>query len=55
MKSKGGNKYAITATANKLASIYYKMVKYKAEFTPIDIGIVRRNTNRLKSLTSNEN
>ena len=38
MKSKGGNKYAITATANKLATIYYKMVKNKVEFTPIDIG-----------------
>ena len=28
MKAKGGNKYAIIATANKLATIYYKMVPY---------------------------
>ncbi|PWV45795.1 hypothetical protein C7475_11212 [Chitinophaga sp. S165] len=32
MKSKGGNKYAIVATANKMATIYYKMVRYKQEF-----------------------
>lgn len=37
MKTKGGNKYAITATANKIAQIYYKMVRYKQAFTPVDI------------------
>jgi len=37
MKAKGGNKYAIVATANKLATIYYKMVRFKEEFTPIGI------------------
>ncbi len=37
MKAKGGNRYAIVATANKLATIYYKMVRFKKEFTPIDI------------------
>ncbi|HSZ33557.1 MAG TPA: hypothetical protein VK772_09600 [Puia sp.] len=26
-KAKGGNKYAIVATANKIATIYYKMVR----------------------------
>lgn len=36
MKSKGGNKYAIIATARKLAIIYYKMVRYKQEFAPVD-------------------
>jgi transposase len=36
MKTKGGNKYAIVATARKLAIIYYKMVRYKKEFEPID-------------------
>lgn len=36
MKSKGGNKYAIVATARKLAIIYYKMVRYKQPFCPID-------------------
>jgi hypothetical protein len=37
MKAKGGNKYAIIATANKLATIYYKMVRYKQEFNPVDL------------------
>ena len=37
MKSKGGNKYAIVATANKLATIYYKMVSKKVGFTPLDL------------------
>jgi transposase len=37
MKAKGGNKYAKVATANKIASIYYKMVMYKQEFNPLDL------------------
>ena len=37
MKAKGGNKYAIVATANKLATIYYKMVRYQMEFNPINL------------------
>lgn len=37
MKAKGGNKYAIVATANKIATIYYKMVRYKKEFNPVDL------------------
>ena len=37
MKAKGGNKYAVVATANKLATIYYKMVRYKEEFNPLDL------------------
>ncbi len=36
MKSKGGNKYAIIATARKLAIIYYKMVRYKKDFEPLN-------------------
>ena len=36
-KAKGGNKYAIVATANKIATIYYKMVRYKKEFKPLDL------------------
>lgn len=36
MKSKGGNKYAIIATARKLAVIYYKMVRQKKEFQPLN-------------------
>lgn len=37
MKSKGGTKYAIVATARKLAIIYYKMVRYKEDFNPVDL------------------
>ena len=37
MKSKGGNKYAIVATARKLAIIYYRMVRYKKDFNPVDM------------------
>lgn len=37
MKAKGGNKYAMVATANKIASIYYKMVLYKQQFNPVDL------------------
>jgi transposase len=36
MKTKGGNKYAIVATARKLATIYYKMVRHKEQFKPFD-------------------
>jgi transposase len=37
MKSKSGNRYAVVATANKIATIYYKMVRYKQEFNPVDL------------------
>ncbi|MGI8952259.1 MAG: transposase [Chitinophagaceae bacterium] len=37
MKAKGGNKYAMVAVANKIATIFYKMVKYKKEFNPLDL------------------
>jgi len=37
MKAKGGNKYAIIATANKIATIYYKMVHFKQEFNPLSL------------------
>lgn len=35
MKSKGGNKYAIVATAAKIARIYYKMLTQKVAFKPV--------------------
>lgn len=38
MRAKGGNKYAVLATAGKIATIYYKMVRYKEEFTPLDLA-----------------
>ncbi len=37
MRAKGGNKFAVVATAHKIATIYYKMVRYKQEFTPLDL------------------
>lgn len=37
MKAKGGNKYAMVATASKLATIYYKMVSNRLEFNPLDL------------------
>lgn len=39
MKAKGGNKYAIVATARKLAIIYYKMVRHKQKFNPMDLNL----------------
>jgi transposase len=38
MKAKGGNKYAIVATANKIARIYYKMVTQKVPFIPMELS-----------------
>jgi hypothetical protein len=37
MKSKGGNKSAVVATANKIATIFYKMVTQKETFKPLDL------------------
>lgn len=37
MKSKGGNKFAIVATANKIAKIFYKMVTEQKDFMPADL------------------
>lgn len=37
MKGKGGNKYAAVATANKLATVFYKMVKNQQEFNPVEL------------------
>lgn len=48
MKAKGGNKYAIVATANKLATIYYKMVRYKTEFNPPLLEQYQKRNNELK-------
>jgi len=48
MKAKGGNKYAIIATANKIATIYYKMVRYKQEFNPIELETYRQKYKQAK-------
>jgi len=36
MKSKGGNKFAVVATANKIAMIFYKMVTEQKDFIPVN-------------------
>ena len=38
MKSRGGNKFAVVATANKLATIFYNMVTKKESFKPMDLA-----------------
>jgi len=37
MRAKGGQKFAIICTARKLALIYYKMVRYKVPFIPVNM------------------
>jgi transposase len=37
MKAKGGNRYAVVATANEIAAIYYKKVHFKEELNPLDV------------------
>jgi transposase len=37
MRAKGGHKYAVVATARKLALIYYRMVRYKEAFKEVDM------------------
>lgn len=48
MKAKGGNKYAVVATANKIATIYYKMVRYKNEFNPIELSVYQQQYKQAK-------
>jgi hypothetical protein len=48
MKAKGGNRYAVVATANKIATIYYKMVRYKQEFNPLDLKDYQQKYKRAK-------
>jgi transposase len=48
IKAKGGNKYAIVATASKIATIYYKMVRYKKEFNPVDLKDYQQQYKRAK-------
>jgi len=48
MKAKGGQKYAIVATANKIARIYYKMVRYKQEFNPVELELYQQKYKQAK-------
>ena len=36
IKAKGGHKYAIVATARKLAIIYYEMISSGKQYKPLD-------------------
>ncbi len=48
MKAKGGNRYAMVATANKIASIYYKMVLNKIEFNPPELQAYQQKYRQVK-------
>lgn len=47
-KASDGHKYAVTATANKIATIFYKMVRYKEEFKPVDVELYRQKYKQVK-------
>lgn len=48
MKAKGGNKYAMVATANKIATIYYKMVSQQVEFSPLELSAYQQKYRQAK-------
>jgi transposase len=48
MKSRGGNKFAVVATAGKLATIFYNMVTKKEAFTPVDLEQYQQKHNKAK-------
>jgi transposase len=48
MKSRGGNKYAVVATANKIATIFYLMVTQKQQFTPVDLDAYQKKQQQSK-------
>lgn len=48
MRAKGGHKFAILATARKLALIYYKMVRYKEAFIEVDMEVYKEKQKHAK-------
>jgi transposase len=48
MRAKGGQKFAINATARKLALIYYKMVRVKESFNPVDMKAYKEKQTKAK-------
>jgi transposase len=48
MKAKGGNKYAVMATAGKIASIYYKMVRNKEAFRALELEVYQQKYKQAK-------
>lgn len=48
MRAKGGQKFAIVATARKLAIIYYRMVRYKEAFIEVDMEVYKEKHRKSK-------
>ena len=48
MRAKGGHKFAITATARKLALIFYNMVKYKEAFKAVNVEVYKEKQRQSK-------
>jgi hypothetical protein len=48
MKARGGNRYAIIATANKMATIYYKMLSCQQEFKPVQLDTYQQKYRQTK-------
>ena len=48
MKAKGGNKYAMMATANKMATIYYQMLSCQQEFKPVELDTYQQKYRQTK-------
>jgi hypothetical protein len=44
IKAKGGHKYAIIATARKIATIYYRMVRYKEDLPLTTMNSIKKNS-----------
>lgn len=48
MRAKAGHKFAIVATARKLAIIYYRMVRYKEAFIEVDVEVYKEKQRQAK-------
>lgn len=48
MKSRGGNKFAVVATANKIATIFYKMVTKQEAFKPVELEVYQQKYKQAK-------
>lgn len=48
MRAKGGHKYAVVATARKLALICYRMVRYKEAFKEVDMEAYKEKQRQAK-------
>lgn len=48
MKSRGGNKFAVVATANKIATIFYRMVTKQEAFKPVELELYQQKYKQAK-------